>query len=479
MKTKLVLWGTNEKDERVLIAVQLRPADNNVDLYVFPENITGNDLEKRLMDDWRLGKEVEFPEGHTHMERELSISDSLLPDNLKVQRGDIIQRAQTEWHFVVLSAKLNDVYKTELAEIKEKIESLTSYDSAQWESLKSFWNKVQGQIRERNLFREHANSLRETTNGLFDQLKKLRASLDEEFQSKSKEGAAHFNNVLGDIEKKIVDGLNLQGLFNDLKNLQKDFKDTKLTREHRNKVWERLDKAFKMVKEKRFGPQVNQDNSPMERLKRRYDGLLSAIEKMERSIKRDKGDLEFQGRRIENSEGQLEAQIRKAKTKMIEERIRSKEEKLAEMMTTKTELEKRIASQEEKDKAMAEKAKMKEAQNIAKTKAKEKIAAKIEQDKVAREGDADALAKAATAMKAGKAKSKAKAKPAAESSSTEALIGAVGTTMGEALEDVIDTVKAVAEVVSDKVGNAIEELKEAVEEGRKDIAEAVAKNEEE
>jgi len=477
MKTKLVLWGTNEKDERVLIAVQLRAADNKVDLYTFPENIAGNDLEKRLMDEWRLGKEVEFPEGHDHEVKELSISESLLPDRLKVERGDIIQRAQTEWHFVVLSAKLNDVYRTELAEIKEKIESLTAYDSAQWETLKSFWNKVQGQIKERNLFREHGNSLRETTNGLFDRLKKLRASLDEEFQSKSKEGAEHMMNALGVIEKKITDGLNLQGLFNDLKNLQREFKDIKLTREHRNKVWERLDKAFKQVKEKRFGPQVNQDNSPMQRLKRRYEGLLSAIEKMQRSIQRDKGDLEFQGRRIENSEGQLEAQIRLAKTKMIEERIRSKEEKLAEMMATKIDLEKRIASQEVKDKAFAEKAKLKEAQNLAKSKAKEKIAAKIEQNKVAREGDAETLAKAASALKASKSK-KAPTEAPKAASSTEAMLSAVGTSMGEALEDVIDTVKAVAEVVSDKVEDAIEELKEAVEEGRKDVAAAI-KNEEE
>jgi len=477
MKTKLVLWGTNEKDERVLIAVQLRAADNKVDLYTFPEKIAGNNLEKRLMDEWRLGKEVEFPEGHDHEVKELSISESLLPDRLKVERGDIIQRAQTEWHFVVLSAKLNDVYRTELAEIKEKIESLTAYDSAQWETLKSFWNKVQGQIKERNLFREHGNSLRETTNSLFDKLKKLRATLDEEFQSKSKEGAEHMMNALGVIEKKIADGLNLQGLFNDLKNLQREFKDIKLTREHRNKVWERLDKAFKQVKEKRFGPQVNQGNSPMQRLKRRYEGLLSAIEKMQRSIKRDKGDLEFQGRRIENSEGQLEAQIRMAKTKMIEERIRSKEEKLAEMMATKIDLEKRIASQEVKDKAFAEKAKLKEAQTLAKSKAKEKIAAKIEQDKVAREGDAETLAKAASALKASKSK-KAPTETPKEASSTGSMLSAVGTSMGEALEDVIDTVKAVAEVVSDKVEDAIEELKEAVEEGRKDVAAAI-KNEEE
>jgi len=471
MKTKLVLWGTNEKDERVLLALELRPNNNKVDLFVFPENITGNDLEKRLMDDWRLGREVEFPEGYTSHERNLSASEPLLPDELKVERGDIIQRAQTEWHFVVLSAKLNDVYQSELSEIKEKIEKLKSYDSKEWETLKSFWNKVQDQMRERNLFREHANSLRDTTNKLFDHLKKLRSTLDEEFQAQSKEGAEKFQTALSGIEEKIVKGLNLQGLFNDLKDLQREFKDTKLTRDHRAKIWERLDKAFKEVKEKRFGPQKDQGSSPSDRLKRRYEGLLSAIEKMQRSISRDKGDLEYQGRLIKNSEGQLEAQIRQAKTKMIEERIRSKEEKLNEMLSTKTDLEKRIASQVDKDKAAAEKAKKRAAQEEAKAKAKEKIAAKIEEDKAARSDDAEALEKAALALKGKPKVDPIAPKPEPETGGgVEALLTAVGTSMGEALEDVIDTVKAVAEVVSDKVEDAMDDLKEAAEASRKERA---------
>jgi len=39
MKTKLVLWGTNEADEKVLIGLELRPKDNKVNIYTFPENV--------------------------------------------------------------------------------------------------------------------------------------------------------------------------------------------------------------------------------------------------------------------------------------------------------------------------------------------------------------------------------------------------------------------------------------------------------
>ena len=148
---------------------------------------------------------------------------------------------------------------------------------------------------------------------------------------------------------KIVNGLNLSSIFDDLKKMQRNFRDTKLTREHRSKVWDRLDAAFKQVKEKKFGPDANAESSPMERLKRRYNGLIVAIEKMQKSIKRDHDDLNFQGRKIADTDGQLEAQIRQAKIKMIEERIRSKEEKLSEMNKTKIELENRIEAQKGKD----------------------------------------------------------------------------------------------------------------------------------
>ncbi len=446
MKKKLVLWGTNAQEERILVALQLHPDTNKVSIYTFPENVVTEDFSNKMMNEWRNDQELEFPETHTVVERELTISESLLPEDIKVERGDVIQRAQTEWHFIVLSSKLYEAYESELSGLKDKVEQLSAYDSNAWEALKGFWGKVQGQVKERNLFRDHANTLRENTNSLFSKMKELRSVLDEEFKTKSQAHYQEFMTSLEGIEKKVVDGLNLSGIFEELKKMQRQFRDTKFTKEHRAKVWERLDGAFKNVKEKRFGSQAGGaggagDNSPMERLKRRYSGLLSAIEKMERSIKRDKDDLRFQDRKIANSEGQLEQQIRQAKTKMIEERIRSKEEKLGEMNQTKTDLERRMEKQKEKDAKQAERDKVKKAQ----AEAKAKIAEQIKSEEASRSDKAEDLEKAASAI-AGKEKE-------------DSIVQAISTTMGEALEDVVDTMKAVAEVIGDKVEDVVEDLK--------------------
>lgn len=452
MKTKLVLWGTNAQDERVLVALELLPQENAVKAYTFPEAIATEEFSQRLLDEWRDGKPVEFPEGYVTEEKELTLTESILPKGIKPERDDIIQRAQTEWHFVVLSSKLHASYVSELNEIKDRISKLSRFDSAVWDELKNFWNKVQVQVRDKNLFREHGDALRDFTNQLFTDLKGLRNKLDHEFDQLSKENFERFQATLAEIERKVTSGARLQPLFDELKELQRKFRDTRFTKEHRNKVWDALDSLFKVVKEKRFGATApTEDNSAADRLSRRYEGLLSAIDKMEKSIKRDADDLDFQKRKVEVSDGQLEAQLRQAKILMVEERIRSKQDKLDEMLATKSDLEKRMASQKERDARREEKEKLEETKKAI----QDKIAHEIKVAADARVDDSDKLEKMATELKS---------KGAGKSSGKESLLDAVTTTLTESLEDMVDTVKAVAEVVGDKIQEAYAEVKEEVEE---------------
>ena len=442
MKSKLVLWGSNDQDEKLMVAVSLRTEDNKVDIWTFPESVATEDFYQKMMKEWRDGEGLEFPEPNTHLERELSMSDSLLPEDIKVERGDVVQRAQTEWHFLVLSNKLNQVYQNQLEELQEKVGQLSKYDQGIWENLKEFWGKVQGQVKERNLLREHADSLRDNINELFSKMKELRSKMDEEFDKLSQETHDKFMGSLEEVEKKVSEGARLPVMFEELKKIQRNFRNSKLNREHRNKVWAKLDGAFKDIKEKRFGPQAAQEgNSPYQRTKRRYDGLINAIGKMEASIKRDRSDLDFQSHKIATTDGQLEAQIRQAKIKMIEERVRSKEEKLKEMNATKLDLEKRMASQKEKEERIA-----------AQKAAKQKIAQEIKESAAARKGDAEKLDKAAEEI--------SEAKAAGKKKEEETVMGAVSATVGESLTDVVDTIKAVASVIGGKIGEAMEELKE-------------------
>ena len=476
MKTKLVLWGSNATEEKILIAMQLRPEDNKVDIWTFPEAVATDEFARQLLGEWRNDAEVAFPESATHLERELSMSDSLLPEEIKVERGDIIQRAQTEWHFVVLSSKLNEVYRSELGELKAKVAGLTAFNNDAWNELKTFWSKVQDQVRERNLLRGHADALRDETNGLFSKMKELRSALDEEFRQTSQGHLEKFMAKLEDLEKRAAEGTRLPALFDELKELQRNFREIKLTREHRSKIWERLDATFKVVKEKRFGPNANNESSALDRLNRRYNGLLGAIDKMQKSIERDRDDLNFQQRKIDSSDGQLEAQIRQAKIKMTKERIRSKSEKLEEMLQTKTELEKRISTQKDKESKRQKQGEI----AAAKVAAKEKIAQEIAAAAVARKDEDVKLEKAAEAIGTKKEdkpeeevpKKDAPVKEVAVIATAAAAVASVAATpVAETVEKVTEKVEVVAETV--ETAAPVEVETETVSEAKEAVTEIV------
>jgi len=506
MKRKIVLWGTNEKEEKILVALHLQDKEGVVKLYTFSEEQATEDFYNQMLNKWRENQEVEFPEGHTVQERPLNISDSILPDEIKVGRADIISRAQTEWHFVVLSAKLYEMYRTELEDLSDTIENLKEYDNKVWNEMRNFWSKVQEQVIEKNLFRDHASNLKSKTNKLFDRLKAMKKEVEAQYSENSKKYKETIMTELADIEARIEKGLGLKPIFEELKTLQGKLRGMKFTKKDRDQVWNKLDGAFKVVKEKRFGDKGNNKggNNAVGRHQRRYDGLINAIQKMEKSINRDKEDQKYQNRKIETTDGQLEQQIRQAKIKMIDERVKSKEIKLEDMYKTRTELEARIA----KEKAKAEKqAKM----QAAKAEAEAKIAAKVKESAESAADSADKLTEAAakiaegkkaktktpppvelpkeekteTAEKAEELKEEPKVEdtkgdepkvedpkeeaPKEEEKSNETILGALAATVGEALgevgealEDVVDTVKAVAEVVEDKIEDAVEDFKEKV-----------------
>ncbi len=428
MRTRLVFWGKNSLDEKVLIGIKLNEKENSIDIYVFPELETTEDFVTQMHQVWRKGKDLLFPENHHHETRPLNISSSMLPDGYSVDREDILKRAQTEWHFVVLSAKLYHAYQEELDDLKDRIGGLTKFDSGLWEELKGFWSKVQDQVREKNLFHDHATKIKANTNELFARLKKLRRALDQEFQEHSEEYLKKFQERLKAVEDKIQEGLSLQPIFEELKEIQRSFRKTRFTGDHRSQVWKKLDGLFKVVKEKKFGPNAGRSANPLQRVQRRHKGLLEAIQKMERSISRDKKDLNFERKRIEDAEGSLESQIREAKTKMIEERIASKEAKFADMKKTQIELERKMQSLERKEELRKEQERVEK----VKEELKAKIAEEIKAAERKRESD-ETIQKAVQSL-------------------TEVKDHAVEV-VEDGFEDVIDTIKAVASVIENKVSS--------------------------
>ena len=444
MRTKLILWGKTENNEKVLVAIELVEDENLVRTYVFNEEDATEEFYNLLLNKWRNDMEVEFPENYKTYNIPLTASEDIVPEGITVEKPDLISRAKTEWHFVVLSKKFYDLYKEELEEIKEKIAGLSDFSAETWDELKQFWSKIQTHIKEKDLFRNHIESLKKKTDSLFDKLKELRAKSDRELREKSQKFYDEFNKQLDKIDEKIEKGLGLQPIFEELKELQAKFKTITFDRDHRRKLWNRIDKEFKKVKEKRFGS-ASGDRSPLARLERRLAGLLGAIEKMSKSIDRDKRELDNLRNKIDDSEGQLEAELRKAKLIMIEERIASKSEKFQDMLKTKEMLENKIAKEKKK---IEERKKFEEAKKEAEAKIKEKVK---ESTALLKENEEQLLKAAEKIKKHSTPKDEKEEKD-------EGVIKEIVEKTGNILEDVTEKAGDIIEDVTEKAEDIIEDI---------------------
>jgi hypothetical protein len=527
MRNRIAVWGRDAQENRVLITIELQVSDNIVRIQTYPEKVVSDDVFKAFMDQWRKNQEVELPEPDRVIARELSVSEGLLPEDLKAEQTDMILRAQTEWHFHVLSDKLAQSYKSELAEIEDRIERASEYSSELWNQAKNFWQKVQGQLQDKTLLRDQGNDIRKRVDKSFEALKAMRDELNSKYKEESVKHVAKFGELLEDAETRINEGTHLNKVFNDLRDIQKKFHNVKFTREDRDAIYSRIDAAFKAVKAKR-GQGGGKDRNAG-RTQSRLDGLVKAMDRMRSGIGRDENDLKFERRRIEKTDGQLEKQIREAKVVMIESRVASKQLKLDDMVKTKAMLEKKI----EQEKAKTERNAKKAAERAAADAAKAKIASEMANRVVSPEEKAK-LEAAAAAIAEGKEKKKkgGRTKPedrtpenvksmvalseitggetpaedasiaekagdaiataiatvgaAAEKVTSEGgfldqigdVVSAATENISETFEDVTDTVKAVAQVAAEKLDQVADKVEDVVEDAVESVKEEVSGEEE-
>jgi len=197
MRNRIAVWGRDAQENRI------------VRIQTYPEKVVSDDVFKSFMDNWRKNKEAELPEPDRVIARELSVTDGILPDDLKAEQTDMILRAQTEWHYHVLSNKLAETYKSELAEIEDRIERAGEYSSDLWNQAKNFWQKVQGQLQDKTLLREQGNDIRKRVDKSFEKLKEMREVLNEKYKEQSVKNVAKFTELLEDAEKRITEGTHL------------------------------------------------------------------------------------------------------------------------------------------------------------------------------------------------------------------------------------------------------------------------------
>ncbi len=334
MKDRIVIWGQDEKDEDILIAIRLLQDSDIIKIWTFPKKETTSEFVDQLFQEWKEGAEDNFPQPHQLIERGIS-EESMLPESIKTPKTDVIKIAEQEWRVRVLSFRLYQHIKQQIEQLDARASNLSIFSKDVWSEAKDVSKSIKENTLDRNIKKRQTTELRNSLDAVFDKLKKLQNAEQEKFLEISKTHLGNFRQKISEVADQIGKGNTGKKLFDQLIRYQHEVKGVDMTTRDRNALRINFNEAFEVLK-------ANRQSNFGNRMNARVNGLKSAIEKMEASIKRDKDNVNYQSGRInKNNATQLEYQLRSAKLKLIEDRIQSKEQKLHNMLLTLKDLEKK------------------------------------------------------------------------------------------------------------------------------------------
>ncbi|NNC96146.1 MAG: hypothetical protein HKN92_11335 [Chitinophagales bacterium] len=335
MQDRFTTWGENQNSEGLLLAVLFDQDKLLARLYVYPKKSLEKEHETTIIEDWGSGKEVDLPDAAQVIERSLS-EDSILPEDILIKETGKLRRMQNEWAYHVLSNKLWQSFLDELEQLKSKADELKDYSADIFDQSKSLWERLLAQKRDRNISQEKLDTIKGDLNAVFDKLKELRKEHIKHQDQESIKIKDKFDEQIAKIQALVkADNANYRDLFEKLKLIQADIRKERMRKAHKQNLFDTVSKIFEELSSKR-------KSYGAEKVQRRLQGLEEVLAKMERSLDRDRKDLDYQNRRADHpGTSQLEAQLRQAKINLIQDKIRSKEEKLADIINTYEKLKKR------------------------------------------------------------------------------------------------------------------------------------------
>ncbi len=342
IKNRFATWALNEKEEKILVTLELNTDNFNVDIQIINSSDTTSELADLILKNWVDGGAVVFPLETIKTSRNFT-DESILPENIKIEgKTGTIRQLQNEWSYLLLSTKLFSQFIIELEEIKRKASELKFYSSELFEETKSFWEKVLEYRKEREISQDKLNGIKEEINQVFDHLKVLKENMIKEKDAVSDKVKTEILEAIALIKSKInVKDVHFKSLMDELKEMQNGLRSTDVKRDVKNQLFDEIQFCFESIKTKR-------DEVLGGGVKNRVDGLSQVADKMRKSLEIDLKDLEFNRKKLSTSNTRLEEQLREAKINVLKDKIESKEAKLADIQATLDKLQQKLSSSKEK-----------------------------------------------------------------------------------------------------------------------------------
>lgn len=323
MQTRFTAKGTAGDGKEVSLAFELLEEAFQVSLSIIPKAAFSNEQ----LSQWAAGETIQLPEGTVTIQPNLN-EDSILPADIKSEETGKIRAKQNEWAYLLLTNKLWESYLIELEALKKQAAELTSYSRSLFDDAKGFWERVLEHKKERDISQSKLDEIKEEVNKIFEVLKGLRKNEGAQYEESSAKLREEVFALIETFKTKLVEGAQFKELFEELKQMQLGIRGKRFTKSDDNAIRKAFDAAFQQLNEARNSFASNKNAS-------RVENLSKIVGSMEKSLQRDKADLDYYTKKINNPKANaLEIQLVKLKLNMIQEAISSKEVKIADIHKT-------------------------------------------------------------------------------------------------------------------------------------------------
>lgn len=352
MNTRLVLWGEIGTDRNALIAIHLNEATSRINIYAFPKDEATKDIQDALFVEWKNGGEFVFPENAIMWEVDAN-SDSILPENVKVDRPEIVLQSQHKWSKKLMSAKINQLLTDEIKLLHEKASVLAEYDQSLWENAKAQWDKITSYQKKNEITWEQTTVLKDKINTIFDALKAFKRIINENEDHANHLYVKELQKRIDDLQNKLIYEDQWKFIFEELKKIQAELKEAAIRWNQKRNLYDKVNAIFDDLRKYRATEVVGKMQNRILQLEKILHGVRD-------SIKRDSESYTMQIEKMMHyTRGKLTEEEIKSRFSFILDKTKEKETKAEGIQQTIEKIKKDVAKekkqQEKREQTKAEK----------------------------------------------------------------------------------------------------------------------------
>ena len=374
MNTRLVLNGEIGTDRTALIAINLDEETAKIHIYAFPKEEVTKEIQDKLFVEWKNGGEYEFPATAIHWEMDAN-SDTILPENVKVDRPEIVLQSQHKWSKKLMSSKINQLLEDETKLLEEKASSVAEYDQTLWDKTKTQWEKITSYQKKNEITWEQTTALKDKINSVFDALKAVKRINSENDDQANAALVKNISKRIDDLQTKLIYSDQWKFIFDELKKIQAELKDAAMKWNHKRSLYNRVNSIYDDLKKYRATEIITKSQTRITQLKQILNGLTDSIE-------RDDDNFKMQVEKMQHyTRGKIAEDEIKTRFSYILERVNEKKKKAEGIKLTIEQLKNDIAKEKQQQQER-EQEKIKRDEELAakQEETKQKAAAKKETD---------------------------------------------------------------------------------------------------